>query len=500
MKEKRISIYPVHEEEDFEFGTRIPYRIQQEAIPKDPHEFYQDFGYLTHSRTGEIIKRLTDYQYDIWKCPAKTVLVDKSQKSGLTTSELIHDFQECLINGKGKDLLIVGQTAKHAEEHLYTLKRLIIESEKYRKYLITKSSELYFREEQTKVRTLYLKNPDNPYRPMRIIGLPFTVSSIWSWKNVFRIHISDPAAAPIVDDAPVYAAAFSRLTNTDGRLMIEGPPAGPYGRFYELHEQFKDNKNPDFQVFHVTIYDAEKEGLVTQQFIDEKKLELGPLFAQTYLASFEVGVGNVFDNIIIDKAIELGKKYSIDKIPIHPENPKVYGCDFGFSSSATSIIGYEHMRNQLREGTIKGDIIRVIDLHYIQRGNPQGISDLCWNIWKQHGYMNTWFYCDSSSAAMINLLKGRWGENISWLKTKDVSPRSNKIIPISFNGDSHKQMLSRFHLIVSKGKLAIDPKYDKLITSMRTAVAEGLSLQKEKTSFDDVFDSARVGLVPFELN
>ena len=132
MKNKKIIPYPLSNNES-EFSTRVPYVIEQENIPKDPHEFYQDFGFLTHSRTGEIIKRLTDYQYEIWKCPAKTVLVDKSQKSGLTTSELIHDFQECLINGKGKDLLIVGQTAKHAEEHLYTLKRLIIESEKYRK-------------------------------------------------------------------------------------------------------------------------------------------------------------------------------------------------------------------------------------------------------------------------------------------------------------------------------------------------------------------------------
>ena len=35
---------------------------------------------------------------------------------------------------------------------------------------------------------------------------------------------------------------------------------------------------------------------------------------------------------------------------------------------------------------------------------------------------------------------------------------------------------------------------------MRTAVADGLSLQKEKTAWDDCFDAARVGLVPFDLN
>ena len=492
MKNKKIIPYPLSNNES-EFSTRVPYIIEQEDIPKDPHEFYQDFGFLTHSRTGEIIKRLTDYQYDIWKCPAKTVLVDKSQKSGLTTSELIHDFQECLINGKGKDLLIVGQTAKHAEEHLYTLKRLIIESEKYRKYLITKSSELYFREEQTKVRTLYIKNPDNPYRPMRIIGLPFTVSSIWSWKNVFRIHISDPAAAPIVDDAPVYAAAFSRLTNTDGRTMIEGPPAGPYGRFYELHEQFKDNKNPDFQVFHVTIYDARDNGLVTQEFINEKKIELGPLFATTYEGSFDVGVGNVFDPQSIDKAIELGNEYSIDKIPVSLYTLKSVGLDPGFgSSSGTGIVVLEHIKPELMK-----DKIRVIESYFIKKGDPNEIVNLCWDIWKRHNWMNTYYFVDGSNRAMVNLLKIKWQESLSWEDKQSFGPNT-RIRPVSFNSE-HRNMLSNLHAIITKGYLAIDKKHDKLITSLRTAYAKELSLDKEQTSYDDLLDSLRLSLKGYNI-
>lgn len=105
--------------EEEQFKTRLPYTIEKEYTPKDAHEFYTDFGPLVHPRTGETVKRLTDYQYNIWNCPAKTVLVDKSQKTGIATSQLIHDFQELILNGRGKDLLIVGQTEKAAIEHLY---------------------------------------------------------------------------------------------------------------------------------------------------------------------------------------------------------------------------------------------------------------------------------------------------------------------------------------------------------------------------------------------
>lgn len=206
-------------------------------------------------------------------------------------------------------------------------------------------------------------------------------------EDVFRIHISDPAAAPIVDDAPVYAAAFSRLTNTDGRMMIEGPPVGPYGRFYELHDQFKDNKNPDFHVFHVTIYDASDNGLVTQQFINEKKIELGPLFATTYEGSFDAGVGNVFDPKSIENCISLGNQYSTSKIPVSLYTLKSVGLDPGFgNSSGTGIVDLEHIKPESME-----DKVRVTESYFIERGDPNEIVNLCWDIWKRHGFMNTYF-------------------------------------------------------------------------------------------------------------
>lgn len=45
------------------------------------------------------------------------------------------------------------------------------------------------------------------------------------------------------------------------------------------------------------------------------------------------------------------------------------------------------------------------------------------------------------------------------------------------------------------GYVAINPKFDKLITSLRTAVEKGEGmLDKEATSYDDIFDAFRLAM------
>lgn len=60
-------------------------------------------------------------------------------------------------------------------------------------------------------------------------------------------------------------------------------------------------------------------------------------------------------------------------------------------------------------------------------------------------------------------------------------------------------MLSNLHVVVSKGYLAVEQKYDKLITSLRTAWAEELSLDKKETTYDDLLDALRLALIGFEF-
>jgi len=112
--------------------------------------------------------------------------------------------------------------------------------------------------------------------------------------------------------------------------------------------------------------------------------------------------------------------------------------------------------------------------------------------------MNTAYFVDGEDRAIVNLLKIRWQESLYWEKV-DFGHNSNiRIRPINFNTE-HKNMLSNLHVIVSKGYLAIDPKYDKLLTSLRTAWAEELNLKKDVTSYDDLLDALRLSLKGYNI-
>jgi hypothetical protein len=75
--------------------------------------------------------------------------------------------------------------------------------------------------------------------------------------------------------------------------------------------------------------------------------------------------------------------------------------------------------------------------------------------------------------------------------TKDM-----KIVPVNFKSE-HKAMLGHCKMILEddRGKIAINPdKFDKLITSLRTAVDTDGTLDKESTSYNDIFDAFRLAL------
>jgi hypothetical protein len=71
-----------------------------------------------------------------------------------------------------------------------------------------------------------------------------------------------------------------------------------------------------------------------------------------------------------------------------------------------------------------------------------------------------------------------------------------KIVPVNFN-KGHKAMLGDCKMIMENdgGRIAINPdRFDKLITSLRTAVDNDGVLEKEATSCNDIFDAFRLAL------
>ena len=55
-------------------------------------------------------------------------------------------------------------------------------------------------------------------------------------------------------------------------------------------------------------------------------------------------------------------------------------------------------------------------------------------------------------------------------------------------------MLEHAKMMLEKGHISINSKYDKLITSLRTAVENEGNLDKEVTSYDDIFDAFKLAL------
>jgi hypothetical protein len=61
------------------------------------------------------------------------------------------------------------------------------------------------------------------------------------------------------------------------------------------------------------------------------------------------------------------------------------------------------------------------------------------------------------------------------------------------------ESISKNDVPVSKGYVTTPSKYDKLITSLRTAYATELDLDKKQTSYDDLLDALRLSLKAFKF-
>jgi hypothetical protein len=61
-------------------------------------------------------------------------------------------------------------------------------------------------------------------------------------------------------------------------------------------------------------------------------------------------------------------------------------------------------------------------------------------------------------------------------------------------------MLQHAKLIIEREKIAINPRLDKLITSLRIAIEQGKgSLDEESTSYLDIMDSFRLSLKNYKF-
>jgi hypothetical protein len=107
-------------------------------------------------------------------------------------------------------------------------------------------------------------------------------------------------------------------------------------------------------------------------------------------------------------------------------------------------------------------------------------------------------YIDGANPSFIKSLKMQWGERSDYENVPKEQRQFMKVEPVNFKQEN-KEMLGHCKLSLEKGYIAINPAFDKLITSLRTAVAEENTLDKESTSYADIFDAYRLALKDYKF-
>jgi hypothetical protein len=80
----------------------------------------------------------------------------------------------------------------------------------------------------------------------------------------------------------------------------------------------------------------------------------------------------------------------------------------------------------------------------------------------------------------------------SWIKGPARSPL---VVPINFQ-KKHQEMLQNTAKVLSHRAVRIDKRFDKLLTSLRTATSKGIwDLDKVNTEYDDVLDGFQLALL-----
>ena len=199
--------------------------------------------------------------------------------------------------------------------------------------------------------------------------------------------------------------------------------------------------------------------IYTQEEI--QKAKASPSFEREYNLKYLGKIGNVFHTKDIEAAIEKGRKHNPDAIGSSYFTSKSMGIDPAYGSSAFGIVVTQWVDGIVQIMHVEESFIRSLKLQIgedadydkvIARYRSEGLGD-------------------------------SWSENM-------------KIVPVNFNKEP-KAMLGHCKMILEHepGKIAINPdKFDKLITSLRTAVDNDGTLDKEATSYNDIFDAFRLAL------
>jgi hypothetical protein len=301
-------------------------------------------------------------------------------------------------------------------------------------------------------------------------------------KNIKDVRGYMDAAYLFIDEADYFdkkeqeelePAIMAYEEKSKGKTIMVSTPNAPDGLFEGIE---KDKNSKYKKLFLDYTYGLDK--IYDREYIARKKLE--PEFEREYNLKYLGKIGNVFNIREIDLAIEMGKNYDPNKN--NEMCQKSIGIDPAFGSSAFGIVVTQWQDQQ----------IQILHADEYQRPDFNEMLDLFWSLYERYHPVNK-IYIDGANPSFIKSLKIMLGDRSNYETVPKERWRYMKVQSVNF-ATRHKAMLGHSKLLLEKGYIAINDKFDKLITSLRTAVATENTLDKEATSYNDIFDSFRLAL------
>jgi hypothetical protein len=278
------------------------------------------------------------------------------------------------------------------------------------------------------------------------------------------------------------------IAKSNPYIVMVSTPNAPEGLFERIEKEAQDTclykrLFLDYTYGIGKIYTAE----------EIEKAKQSHSFEREYNLQYLGHIGNVFHTKDIESAIQKGRKYDPDVIDSLHFSSRSMGIDPAYGSSAFGIVVTQWVDNYIQ-------ILYADEYH---RPDYNEMLSVTYGLMSK--YQVDKVYIDGADPSFIKSLKLQIGEEADYDKViaryrsqglGDNWSQDMRIVPVNFNKE-HKAMLGHCKMILEQdpGKIAINPdKFDKLITALRTAVDNDGTLDKEATSYNDIFDAFRLAL------
>jgi hypothetical protein len=291
-------------------------------------------------------------------------------------------------------------------------------------------------------------------------------------------------------------AVTERYVGKSGaKLMLISTPNAPGGLFEKI--EFEE---PCMYHRRIILYEYGMNKVYTPAFI--KKAMESPDFDREYRGKYLGLEGNVITTQQVDRATSSTIWPDvIDKNPQHyfgKDFATSIGVDPGFGSSPFGITVTKY---------INGKIVVVHAQEYDKPSHEAMLQEIVF-LMNRYKTFRPKVYIDGANAGWIRSLKILLKEYADYhyytpekLKRLIFSASGMIAAPIPFNSYGQK-MLEHMRLLFEKNKIVIDKqKFPHLITALRTAKIseETGKLDKDKTSYNNVFDAFRLNLLNYRM-